>query len=578
MKKTIFIFLCLLCAIAMRAAKANSIPVTVTQPDGTLLTVVLHGDEHANWYTTTDGTLLVQQSSAYYVARVQNNGSLASTGLLAHKAELRQPAELQAIAAQDKAKFLRMASSRARRLSIDTDATKRYFPHTGSPRALVLLVEFSDTTFSLADPQASFAQYLNGEGELVDLGANEHKNYGSARQYFSEMSFGAFTPQFDIYGPFKLSGTSATYGAGTNDRMDLFIPDACAAADSKVDFSQYDADGDGYVDLVYIIYAGYSANYSDNPTEYIWPKSGTISGGTYDGVKVWRYGINNELIAGPTTFSTSNVKKRINGLGLFVHEFSHTMGLPDLYATTDEAAYLDNQGMEYWSVMDGGENNNNGYYPTAYTAWEREVLGWFAADTLTDTCSVASLAPIDKGGKAYKVVNPGTEEYVMLENVQQDGWNAKLKGHGLLTYRINYGNAAVNTNDRPNNTAGKPRVVVLAADGLLKNIYNCKTAQEYYEHMAGDTYPGTSGVTEIESFTMLDGTQLERPLLNIAEADSLIAFDYLGKKEIVNAITAPTISHNPAAAIYTLDGRFVGTDPDRLHKGVYVTGGKKFVK
>lgn len=581
MKKLLTLLCLLFVAVATWAAKANSTPVTVMQPDGTLLTVVLHGDEHANWYTSLDGTLLVQHQRAYYVARVGANGSLASTGLLAHVASMRNAAEQQAVAMQDKQLFYTASAeavSRARRVAISTDPDKGYFPHTGSPKALVLLVEFSDTTFSLADPKASFEQYLNGKGSPKNLGANEDKNYGSVQQYFKDMSNGAFTPVFDIYGPYKLPKTSATYGAGRNDRMDLLLPDACAAADAEVNFADYDADDDGYVDLVYIIYAGYSANYDDNSQDYIWPKSGTQTvSQTYDGRYVWRYGVSNELIASPTSFNRAPLK-RINGVGLFVHEFSHTMGLPDLYATVSPADTCDNQGMEFWSVMDGGENNYNGYYPTAYTAWEREVMGWYAPDTLADTCSVAGLAPIGDGGKAYKIFNGTTEEHVMLENIQQTGWNTRLKGHGLLTYRISYSRNEVNTQDRPNNTAGKPQVVVLAADGLLKNVNNCTTSTEYYTEMAGDPYPGTSNVDNIPSFLMIDGSKLEKPVLHITEStDGLIAFDYLGKKQVVDGIALPTADASPAA-VYTLDGRRLGTDIRNLPKGIYIVGGRKVVK
>lgn len=580
MKKIVSILFLLLCAVATWAAKAGSRPFTVTQPDGKQVTVVLRGDEHANWYSTPDGTLLVQKGQAYYVAKTEADGTLTATSLLIHEAADRTAAEQEAISAQDKSLFFKsidQTQARARRAAVDTD--KHYFPHTGSPKVLVLLVEFADTTFSLTNPKESFDQYLNGDGELKDLGASENKNYGSALQYFREMSYGTFTPKFDIYGPYKLSGASATYGK-ENDRMDLLVPQACQTANEDVNFADYDTDGDGYVDLVYIIYAGYSANVTGASTDYIWPKSGTLSnGGTYDGKKVYRYGVNNELIALPASFKKAPYK-RINGLGLFVHEFSHTLGLPDLYATTESASTLDNQGMEFWSVMDGGENNNNGYYPTAYTAWEREVMGWFKPDTLKDTCTVSGLVPIGTdGGKAYKIFKGNTKEYVMLENIQQTGWNTKLCGHGLLTYRIAYNTEVVNSSDRPNDKAGEPKVVVLAADGCLDNISKFKVASDYYASMAGDTYPGTSNVTDIASFTWLDGSTMLNPVLNISETDRQITFDYLGKKkDTPSAILTPTVNEEQDKSIYTLDGRHVGTDASRLTKGIYIIGGRKVVK
>lgn len=206
MKKFLTSLCLLLCTVATWGAKANGQPVTITQPDGTLLTVVLHGDEHASWYTTLDGTLLVQQSRAYYVAKVQANGTLASTGLLAHTVLQRNAQEQAAITAQDRTAFFSKMGT-VRRTAISTDKNNRYFPHTGSPKALVLLVEFSDSTFTVGDPKKSFEQYLNGEGEQQNFGNRENRNYRSVKEYFKAMSNGAFTPQFDLYGPYKLQKT-----------------------------------------------------------------------------------------------------------------------------------------------------------------------------------------------------------------------------------------------------------------------------------------------------------------------------------------------------------------------------------
>lgn len=579
MKKILSLLLLLLCAVTTWGAKANSLPVTITQPDGTQLTIVLHGDEYANWYTTLDGTLLVQRNKAYYVAKVQNDGELLATNYLAHAVGQRSVQEVQAIAQQDKATFFAKANqniSSVRRISISTNASNRYFPHTGTPKALVILVDFNDTTFTLSDPKTSFNQYLNGEGKPENLGNREDRNAGSIRDYFKSMSNGAFAPSFDVVGPYRLNRELKYYGAG-NDDMSRLIPDACAAANYDVNFADYDQDNDGYVDLVYVIYAGYSESQGGNSTECIWPKSGTINGGTYDGKQVYRYGVSNELIAYPGAFKT-NPTERIAGIGLFVHEFSHTMGLPDLYATSGSTGDgKNNQGMEYWSVMDGGEYVNNGYNPTAYTAWEREVMSWFQPDTLTEACTVENLATIDVGGKAYKIFNGDTEEYVMLQNIQQTGWNLKVPGHGLIAYRVNYGKTEVNTGDHPNDTAGSPRILLLPADGLLLAQDNAKNLSEYQAQMAGDPYPGMSNVSSIESFTMYNGTTLNKPLFNIVEKDSLITFDYLREKN-PTAITMPTIASEIPQAIYTLDGRFVGTDCNRLQKGIYIIGGKKMVK
>ena len=591
MKKILFLLIFALVATSSFASKANSLPAVVPQPDGTMLTVLLQGDENISWYTTTDGMLLVKRGNGYYVAQVKADGSLAASSLLAHGPAMRGTEETNMMLLQDKTKFAKYSSKLlgqsgelpvtewtngvTRKMKIRDDST--LFPHMGTPKALVILVEFTDTTFTLPDPKASFNDYLNNEtGNIVDRGHGENRNAKGVKGYFKDMSFGQFTPQFDVVGPVKLSHPLRYYGAG-NDNMSRLIPDACSAVNDSVDFSQYDSNGDGYVDLVYVIYAGHSESEAGNSTDDIWPKSGYSDFGTFDGKKVYRYGVNNELNGRETSKN-----KLINGIGLFCHEFSHTMGLPDIYATSGAPGYnKDNFGMEFWDLMDGGEYVHSGRFPTAYTSWEREVMGWMNVDTLTDTAHVV-LRTIDSKGdsaRSCKIVNPSVKnEAIYLQNIQNKGWNYYLPGHGLLVYRVSYASDDVNFADNPNN-GSRPRIVCIPADGKLGAIADYaddSTPDNYYADMAGDTYPGTSNVSSIASFTMYSGDALDRPILNIKEDGTLVSFDYLGKK-IPSAINSVMVNDKATDRIFNLNGMLMGTDKTRLPKGIYIINGKKIV-
>lgn len=593
MKKILSLLLLLFCVCTAWGAKAISRPFTVTQPDGTQLTFYLRGDEHLSWTVTADGALLVQQEGAYYIAKTTADGSLTATTLLAHNIGQRTDAEQAAIDAQDTEAFFNHAHTtimKARKANV-APGSPAYFPHTGSPKALVLLVQFTDTTFTLPNPKASFDYYLNGTSapDGVTWQNRETFNYGSARKYFSDMSGGQFTPQFDIYGPFTVSKGSAYYGADNGNTTDVnyreLITDACTAADSEVDFSQYDSNGDGYVDLVYIIYAGQAQSLT-GLGNHIWPKAGTTTtSNKYDGKNICRYGLNNELIK----FRIDNqMVSFINGLGLFAHEFSHTLGLPDLYSAKVSGKYLDNHGMEMWSLMDGGEYGyNNGYRPTGYTAWEREVLGWMKADTLKEATQIKNLATLENNGKAYKIFNTDNHEYVLLQNVQRTGWNKYTYGHGLLAMRVNLNSETVNATDRPNMTQGSPRVTVLPADGLLLSESNAESVQAYRSQLAGDPYPGTSNVTQVDSWKMMDGTSLAKPIFNITETqtdptatgievDRVISFDYLTDPTAIDPAIHDTTTGD--GRIYTVDGRYMGRDASTLPKGIYIRDGKKFVR
>lgn len=596
----------LLVALSTWAVKADPQPATVTQSDGTQLTVRLMGDEDFHYYATTDGVLLCPQGTTYYVAAVAADGTLTATTQIAHESALRSTAEQSLAAAQDRQLFLRQGATvktRVKREAVDPSTTA--IDLTGSPKVLVVLTAFADVPFTVNDPRTAFEQYLSGD-TIADLGNYNQRNYGSVRQYFADMSHEAFTPQFDVVGPVTLDNNLAYYGAG-DDYMSRLIPDVCTAVDDSVDFSTYDSDGDGYADLIYVIYAGYSEAVSGNPTDCIWPKSGTTSGGSYDGVNVRRYGVNNELNFTEDYVGTYyDGVPLISGIGLFCHEFSHCLGLPDLYVTSgDDVAYAHNQEMEYWSVMDSGTYLYNGYAPAAYTAWEREALGWLTIDTLKDAGRY-ELSPIDAGGSAYRIMNDSDAtgcEYYIVENIQQTGWNYRQYGHGMLVTHVDYDSSrfSINTNT-VNNEAGHPRMTVLAADGELTNVYTLSTTSELRTTLAGDPFPGTAEVTELTDTSdvypiVYTGDGLGKAIYDITEdeATGVVAFTFIssdgdtdddatdgdtddgdGQETAISSVTTHT--ERTTGSVYTPSGTNVGSSMQGLPHGVYIINGRKVVK
>ena len=591
----------MLCSLTTWAAKAESIPVQVRQADGSVITVILCGDEHINWYTTLDGVLLVQGTdNNYYIGKVEKSGNLIATQQLAHEALTRSQAERNLIAKQDKEKFFAYVNKIAEESenAYNNSPLTRgpivdsgyggvpYFPHTGSPKALVILAEFQDTTFTIQDTKKVFTNYLMNEEHFTDSRYGQNLNYKGVRGYFKDCSYGQFTPFFDVVGPIKLPRKHAIYGAG-NDRMDLLLADACATVDDLVDFAKYDANNDGIVDLVYIIYAGHSANYRNNKVSNIWPKSGTVTiSDTFDGKSIRRYGVSNELNGSD---KTSKNNKKINGIGLFCHEFSHTLGLPDIYAYHTDAENQDDQGMEFWDLMDGGTGVRGGRVPASYLAWEREVMGWMNIDELKKDSSIENLKSIDNGGKAYKIINPNnSNEYIVLQSMQKGAWNQGwgdgTYGKGLLAYRVSYPFNKVNVFDYPNNEKGKPRVIPIPADGKILAGKNATSYLEYVNQHNGDLYP-YNRIDYISGFKMFNGSILEKSIVNIKENDggdsnnNYVNFEF--KNGLVpTGIQSLSIIERSTSdnRIYTLDGRYVGTDASILPHGIYIQNNKKFVK
>ncbi|WP_456104308.1 M6 family metalloprotease domain-containing protein [Prevotella sp.] len=596
--KQLLLIICLtLYSLTNWAAKADTTPIQVRQADGSVITIILRGDEHINWYTTLDGVLLVQGvDNNYYIGKIDKSGKLIATKQLAHESVSRSQTERNLIAKQDKQKFFAYVhkiaettekaynnSPLSRNPIINTGwGGVPYFPHTGSPKALVILAEFQDTTFTIQDTKNVFTNYLMNEKYFTETRYSQNQNYKGVRGYFKDCSYGKFTPVFDVVGPIKLPKAHAVYGAD-NDNIDLLLTDACNAVDEMVNFADYDANNDGIVDLVYVIYAGHSANYKGNKITNIWPKSGTVYiTDKFDGKSIRRYGVSNELKGSD---KTSKNNKKINGIGLFCHEFSHTLGLPDIYAYKTDAENQDDQGMEYWDIMDGGTEIRGGYVPASYLAWEREVMGWLDVEKLTTDCTINELKSLDNDGKAYKIENPNnSNEYIVLQSIQKgpwnQGWTKNSYAQGLLAYRISYPSDKVNVFDYPNNLKGKPRVIPIPADGKILAAANAEgNIKIYTDQLNGDLYP-YNNINKIDNFKMYDGTTLNKSIINIVENDveHYISFEF--KNNETTGIQAPSIIERSTSdnRIYTLDGRYVGTDASVLPHGIYIQNNKKFVK
>jgi immune inhibitor A len=305
----------------------------------------------------------------------------------------------------------------------------------------------------------------------------------------------------------------------------------------------------------------------------------------------------------------STTPTAINGIGVFVHEFSHGMGLPDLYPNTTTARTFDNQSMEFFDLMDYGEYGKNGYAPVPYTAWEREVMGWTEVEVLTETRKDMQLLPLVQGGKAYKFGNgANSEEYIYLENMQPvnttDPTLGAYYGHGLVAYHVAYSSDHVNMADYPNSIGGKPRMAVVPASGLLVSGYRFVptgqtvtadkpyTQAEYLNSMRQAPFPGTEGVTSLTDEQQLpnylfytypaDGTQQTGyNLTDIAEdtATGVVTFHFWkGEPQLTDISAVSSQSRRGTATYYMLDGRRVDRDIRLMPKGIYVTQGKKVVR
>lgn len=592
----------------------------IKQADGTTITVRAYGDEDLSYFLASDGTLLYQEGTNFYIAGVKADGTLYSTGVLAHEPSMRTIKEISAIKAQNAKAFYNSMEKQAKANKVRREPMtpdNSLLPSLGKHKIPVILVEFSDVEFSVENPKATFGKYLNGK-ELFNKETDPEmgQNYASVAKYFKDMSFGKFEPEFEVYGPVNLGKPLATYGAGysSQENMGLLLTDACTAVDDEVDFTQYDSNDDGNIDLIYIIYAGFSQSIAGNSTDCIHPKSGYLSlAKSFDGMDVKRYGANNELNGTPADQANGPI---INGIGLFCHEFSHCMGLPDLYPKSGSIAEACiNQNMDYWSLMDAGEYTANGYRPTAYTAWERERLGWMEIGTLTGPSNV-ELKSLDEGGAAFRIYNDKDEtghEYYIVENVQNNGWNKNLFGNGLMVTHVDYLSSQFSLGGcKVNNTEGHPRMHVMAADGMFVPEYflgstiedsyitflkehnadlvakyggQVFSIDDYKAEAAGDLFPGTSNATSLTDDSQpmkawtYNGETMGKPITDITNdtEKGIVSFKFMGGGEPVDGINEVTVNKTTDSRVYSISGTYMGNDINSLPKGIYIRNGKKVI-
>ncbi len=472
---TLSTMLCLTAAGAM-AVPAKRMQQRIRLTDGSEITATLHGDERVSYYQAADGALYIRQAQGLY-----RPTSLLEIQLRANeRLQAERVAEQIRLAANPKANVRRRAPRHGEAL---TDA------FIGSKRGLVILVNFQDKSFAEANPQPFYDRMFNEDGFTED------GQTGSVHDYFSDQSYGQFDLKFDVVGPVTLSQPMAYYGAPEGDAHDTYnhmvdlVIEACKAVDGQVDFSTYDWNQDGEADQVYIIYAGYGEATGGSENS-IWPHASSVNRRTLlDNTTIGTYACNNELNGGQGS------KERM-GIGTAIHEFSHCLGLPDFYNTTEGSG----GGPRNWDIMSGGSYNGNGRFPVGYTAYERWMCGWMAPSELTEPTTITNMPSLEKEGVAYMLRHDTYEnEYYLLENRQPIKWDKETGGKGLLIFHVDYDEMSWAYNN-PNNDPEHERMKLVAADG------------DSQSDAKGDPYPGTNGLRRRFTDTSTPGAKLYNPL------------------------------------------------------------------
>lgn len=573
MKKNLLLFAMLGLSVAASAIPARrGIMKTLTLADGTQVTAELRGDEFFNFWQAEDGNRFVLNPDKKVYETVQ----------------------FDELAAAGEARRQKANADRATRAARSKVIGGDHATYTGKKKGLIILVNFTDLKFGTFHNKSFYNNIVNKIGYTSSLGF-----VGSVKDYFLAQSNGQFELDFDVVGPYNLTRDYAYYGAPSSSDSDsrpgAMVAQACQLADPDVNYADYDWDGDGYVDQVYVMYAGLGQAYSTDENT-IWPHEFQLSYSDYgrsyatqdvtaDGktIGVDRYACGSELGLSKVGAQT------VIGIGVLCHEFSHCLGLPDSYDTGGN-----NYGMSTWDIMDAGSYNEKdgtqglGFCPPNYSAWQKIYCGWVTPTELNTATTVKGMQPQGmKYGEAYVIYNSAYDnEYYLLENRSNKfgDWDRSIAGSGLMIQYVDYDPKVWQYN------------VVNATTGstaqYLKHTYQSMTIfhadnSATHDTNSGDLYPYGSNNSLTDTSTPAatinhGGAFMGKPITNIKRnADNTIDFDFIGgsTSNIISGISV--ISDGMAAkstGVYSLDGRYMGTTLEGLPHGVYITNGKKVVR
>lgn len=444
------------------------------------------------------------------------------------------------------------------------DATRTY-------NVPVVLISFADNDFSMEEPTDRYNRIFNEEGY------NEGKGKGCVADYFRDQSAGLLNMHFDIYGPVKLTKSSKDFDKYGNEAFSEAIKKFAAMPD--IDFKKYDWRGNNRVPAVICIFAGMGGNESvDEAQGHIWPNTGTPSTVTAGGVIFSMYSASAEMWS----------NNKLCGIGTICHEFSHALGLPDLYPTSTSSKEF--SVVDEWDLMDGGNFINTGWCPPSYSVHEKMLLGWFTPTELTSPTSITNMKPVADGGTAYILrTNASDNEFFLLENRQWKGWDLRTPGHGLLISHVDY-NLTAWSGNKVNNDANHHLYDLVHADNLSyadwDNIIGDGSSHTsgHSLYLSGTTYPYVSEGTVVNNAftdestpaaTTYSGSRLlSKPVTDIIEAeDGTLSFHFMGGTP--SAIVDINENGNENR-MYDLQGRAI-VRGNRMHKGIVITAGRKLV-
>lgn len=413
------------------------------------------------------------------------------------------------------------------------------------------MADFSNLPFKEIDPLPLWNRVFNEEG------LSESPYYGSVHDYFFAQSYGQFDITFDLQHITLEDEYSKYRSTNENDENSKYlVADITDSLQARgIDWSPYDWDGDGTIDQMLIIYAGKGMNDGGNRNT-IWPHQWWLSQHEDCAPKPVQSGDNTYYVDAYCCVQELSGRNTYGTFGTICHEYSHCFGLPDIYYESGSVTY-------HWDLMDYGNNNKEGFCPPCYSAHERMLLGWLQPTELTENTMISNMADTGQNPEAYLIRNEGhSDEFYIIENRQQTGWDQSLPGSGIVIFHIDYDQYTWEVSYPNSNT--RKRYTIIPANNNSRTSYEHLWAYPQNDNnlLTNDSSPAATLLNANTDGTML----MSKPITDMQVNDGLASFTF------TNAVSSSihTATGHQSQHYYDLQGRDLGSDRNLLPQGIYI--------